>query len=1431
MMSRITALVALLLLLMACQAKEEGTTSSGNIIQRDISSPQFTVSLPQDGWKKLGEVLKIILVFPYEVTVSGSPYINSVIGISNRPFYYESGSGTNTLHFSYSVTATDVDDNGITFSNLMELNGGSLTYIDSQNRQRAPRELNIPHSMIKVSGSTPFLSTVTPPETGVYQTGQFLHYTLTFSEPVLVTGTPQFSANLDSGNVMVDYVSGAGTNKLKFRRKILPGEVDADGFSTGNSLNLNPASGTNITDLAGNYLSSIFPITASPTVQINMTGPLISNVVAPASGTYTISQNMDFIVNMDQPVIVTGTPSLTLNFMTGNVKASYISGSGTSALVFRHTVKSGEADFDGITVFPSISLHGGTIKDLTNTYHSGLSFTPPDTTAILVDAMPGPSVFSVGLPQNGLYMEGNNLDFKLNFNREIIVTGTPRLPLIIGTSTVYAEYDPILSTDSSSMVFRYTLLVGDDDADGITLTSSIVLNGGTIRDINARDANLLFSPPNSSGILVDAITPTIISQSVPANGGYVIGQYLNFQMVFNENVIIAGGTPRIAVTLASGTVHATYVSGSGSNTLSFRYLIQSGDFTTAGITPTSPIDLNGATIRDAVGHNAILTFDGSPIPGVTVDALPPTIDSITGPAPGDYGIGQNLDFTVNWSEDVAFTGAPKIALTLDSGTVEAVYISSTGTSSIFRYTVIEGHQSNGITIANAITASTFAIKDMAGNPADLSFPLPLLDLSTINIDGVRAAFVSFTKPANRYYREGENLDFIINWSKDVNVTGLPLLKLTIGNKAVGAFYQSGSSTATSTVFRYTVTNGDLDRDGITMLPAISVNPPAESIKDSFGNDAKLGITLPSLAGILIDAIIPISNSTVPPPDDTYARNETMYIKIFWLEDMVVTGIPRIALTLDSGTVYAAYDSFLSTARMLVFKRTVTSTDNSTGIVMNTSIDLNGGTIQDVAENNANLTIRPPHTLPAVLVNGTSPVITSISGPANGWYKEGEAMDFTVTWSEEVVVTGFPTLRVNIGSNIRTATYVSGSGTPDTIFRYVVISGEEAKNGVSVHAPTLIIWPTPSFIGYINLEGGTIQDKVGNNAILSYSSQSFPNVKVDSIPPTIDSVTSTNILFKPISRFVSGTYVYYNVIFKENVFIGNVNHHIAINIGGTSRTALFYSHADKVVRYRYLVVDTDLALEGVSVTPEIVGIPGSIQDEAGNDAIMSFSFTEVDYVHYKNILARYNFKNGNYEITGSGSSSVMKVTDLSGKNRHINQSSSPAPYRISSGYGNNSTPYVRFNNSSGTSGRWLNLPNLPRLKYYAVVLRAPPSGGGFHPFLLQHDASPGNYFSALAFSFGANVHHFQTPHRFIQNQEPEQSFYDTTHMSPSWVAGGNYIYVFTLQNQQDFFNGILGSGSFLYGQIAEVIFFDDSYSLTNFRKEKIRNQLNNIHGAY
>lgn len=111
------------------------------------------------------------------------------------------------------------------------------------------------------------------------------------------------------------------------------------------------------------------------------------------------------------------------------------------------------------------------------------------------------TITSISVPTAATYAKDEVLSFTANWSEAVDVTGTPALNLDIGGSARQANYAS--GSGTSALVFTYTIQTGDEDTDGITV-SSLTLDGGTIKDAAGNDADLtLNSVGGTSGVMVD----------------------------------------------------------------------------------------------------------------------------------------------------------------------------------------------------------------------------------------------------------------------------------------------------------------------------------------------------------------------------------------------------------------------------------------------------------------------------------------------------------------------------------------------------------------------------------------------------------------------------------------------------------------------------------------------------------------------------------------------------------------------------------------------------------------------------------------------------------------------------------------------------------------------------------------------------------------
>ena len=126
------------------------------------------------------------------------------------------------------------------------------------------------------------------------------------------------------------------------------------------------------------------------------------------------------------------------------------------------------------------------------------------------------------------------------------------------------------------------------------------------------------------------------------------------------------------------------------------------------------------------------------------------------------------------------------------------------------------------------------------------------------------------------------------------------------------------------------------------------------------------------------------------------------------------------------------------------------------------------------------------------LNYSGPTLTLNSAGADGKYETGDHIDVTAAFGYNVDVdttSGTPRIGLTIGSATRYATYNSGSGTGNLVFRYTVVAADEDSDGISIAANAL------------SLNSGTLQDSSNTNAVITHAAlAASSNHKVN--PPVV-----------------------------------------------------------------------------------------------------------------------------------------------------------------------------------------------------------------------------------------------------------------------------------------------------------------------------------------
>jgi len=240
---------------------------------------------------------------------------------------------------------------------------------------------------------------------------------------------------------------------------------------------------------------------------------------------------------------------------------------------------------------------------------AGGLFTEQTFTITVTDVNERPAIDHILPPAEGSYRAGQPLAFTAVLTQPVTRTGRGGITigLVVGRVTKPAVLVGGLGTNR--LTFQYTPVRGDADTDGVALGRTVRLPRGVLlRDAQGRRLSLTVPAVDTGGLLVDARAPFVRSLLPPAPGVYRPGRELLFTAVLSERVTVTGTPPTIAFSFGRARRLATYESGSGTNRLVFRYVVQPDDVAPRGITIAGRLGLAGTTLTDAAGNAVVPTF-------------------------------------------------------------------------------------------------------------------------------------------------------------------------------------------------------------------------------------------------------------------------------------------------------------------------------------------------------------------------------------------------------------------------------------------------------------------------------------------------------------------------------------------------------------------------------------------------------------------------------------------------------------------------------------------------------------------------------------------------------------------------------------------------------------------------------------------------------
>ena len=495
---------------------------------------------------------------------------------------------------------------------------------------------------------------------------------------------------------------------------------------------------------------------------------------------------------------------------SGGTLSSFTAVSGTSyTVVFTPT-----ANTQSGTGSVSVALGAFTDSAANNNTASSATTITYDTQVATVSSL---SVTSSAGSDN-TYVAGDSIRVTVNFSEAVTVTGTPTISVLVGSTTRSATY--ISGSGTSALVFGYTVVAGDTDTDGVSVTvNSLDLGGGTIND-SAGNASTLtqVAVAASTSHKVDTTAPTVTIAATSTTLRSSQTSTLTFTLSEASTNFVEGD-----ITLSGGTLSSfTAVSGS-----SYTVVFTPTANTQSG---SGSVSVAADKFTDAAGNNNTASSTTT----ITYDTQAPSVSIATSASTLKSGETSTLTFTLS----EASTNFVEGDITLSGGTLSS-FTAVSGTS----YTVVFTPTANTQSGTGSVSVAADKFTDAAGNNNTASLTTSFTyDTQLPTVSNVTSSSTNGT------FTVGDSVSIQVAFNEAVTVSGTPRLTLETGSTDRAVDYVSGSGT-TSLTFTYTVQTGDSSSD-LDYVSTSSLALNGGSIVDAAGNAATLTLPAPSTTGSL-----------------------------------------------------------------------------------------------------------------------------------------------------------------------------------------------------------------------------------------------------------------------------------------------------------------------------------------------------------------------------------------------------------------------------------------------------------------------------------------------------------------------------------------------------------------------------------------------------
>jgi hypothetical protein len=733
---------------------------------------------------------------------------------------------------------------------------------------------------------------------------------------------------------------------------------------------------------------------------------------------------------------------------------------------------------EAVTGFTSgdLTIANGTLSSIYSPSKDNVTFKATFTpTANITDATNLITIAMAGVQDTA----GNSGSGSTDSNNFAIDNVRPTATIVVAdnsltvgeaSSVTFTFSEAVTNFDNSDLTIENGSLTGVSSNDGgitwtATFTPTIIIDSSNL--INIDNTTLTDIAGNAGSGSTDSNNYAINNVVVPAvnsvtqssgDGYYKTGDTVTLSVNFDQAVTVnpASGTPYLLLETGASDEQASYVSGSGTNVLTFMFTVQFGDNSVdLQYQSISALVLNGGTIKSTSDGTTAANLalpalvSGSSLAGasaVIVDTTRPTASIVV--ADNSLTVGETSLVTFTFSEAVTGFTNSDLDLKIANGTLDTVSSIDGGIT----YTATFIPTSSIIDASNLITIDMTGVQDAAGNAGT-----GMTNSNNYAIDTVRPTVNIVVSDTAVLAGETSLVTFTFSEA----VTGFNDADLIIANGTLDAISSTDNITYTAT-FRPTASITDA-----TNLIRIA----NAGVQDAAGNAGK-GTT--DSNNYAIATVRPTAGIVVA--DSALVAGETSLVTFTFSEAVldfsnddltIVNGSLSTVGSIDGGTTYTA-----------TFTPTVSITDATNVITLaNTGVTNavgNAGSGTTDSNNYAIATVRPTATI--VVADNSLTV--------------GETSLVTFTFTE--AVTGFTPADVTVPNG--------------KLYNLLSIDG-----GITWTATLTPSTSTTAASNVLTLNKTGIQDLAGNAGTGSVTSG---NYAVDTVRPTLaSSIVISNTALK------------------------------------------------------------------------------------------------------------------------------------------------------------------------------------------------------------------------------------------------------------------------------------------------------------------------------